>query len=289
MHIPGSALEGGAVFEGEGQAAIRIGCGVVQQAAPELLAEGGDLAVLLLQNAEEVLHRSAPVEDFADLLCDCFLLGLGLFELLAEGIEVLVVLGLVLRHRGVLPDHLLDHAVQDFHLRKELLLLGLQLGSVEGLGHAQLVGSNGGVPSGQQMVDRHREALLHRGLIEVRRGAADAWMRCVAMRMKSDYSYSLSIVYNTFPWPSPTEEQIKAIEKTAQEILDARDSYPDSSLADLYDKTGFSAATRLKKAHIANDRAVMRAYGFSIKDMSEEDCVVELMKMYQQLVNQQTK
>ena len=65
MHLPGSALEGRAVFEGEGQAAIRVSRGVVQQAAPELLAEGGDLAVLLLENPEEVLHRAAPVEDVA--------------------------------------------------------------------------------------------------------------------------------------------------------------------------------------------------------------------------------
>ena len=80
MHLPGSALEGGAVFKGEGQAAIRVGRGEVQQAAPELLAEGGDLAVLLLQDAEEVLHRAAPVEDVADLLSDRVLLGLGVLE-----------------------------------------------------------------------------------------------------------------------------------------------------------------------------------------------------------------
>ena len=170
MHLPGSALEGGAVFEGEGQAAIRVGCGVVQQAAPELFAEGADLAVLLLQDVEEVLHRAAPVEDVADPLGDRVLLGLGVLELLAEGIEALFVLGLVLRYRGVLPDELLDHAVEHFHLRKELLLLGLQLGGVEGLRHALLVGGDGGIPSGQQLVDRHREALFHRGLVKVRRG-----------------------------------------------------------------------------------------------------------------------
>ena len=89
--MSGSAFEGGAVFEGEGQAAIRIGRGIIQQAAPELFAEGGDLAVLLFQNPEEVLHRAAPVADIADLLRDCILLGFGLFELLAEGIEALVV------------------------------------------------------------------------------------------------------------------------------------------------------------------------------------------------------
>ena len=107
MYLPGSALEGGAVFEGEGQAAIRVGRGVVQQAAPELFAEGGDLAVLLFQNPEEVLHRAAPFEDVTDLLCDRILLGFSLFELLAEGIKALVVFGLVLRDRSVLPDHYL--------------------------------------------------------------------------------------------------------------------------------------------------------------------------------------
>ena len=122
---------------------------------------------MLFQNPEEVLHRAAPVPDVADLLCDRILLGFGLLELLAEGIEALVVLGLVLRDRSVLPDHLLDHAVEHFHLRKELLLLGLQLGGVEGLCHAQLVGGNGGVPSGQQLVDCRREALLLLGVILV--------------------------------------------------------------------------------------------------------------------------
>ena len=139
MYLPGSALEGRAVFEGEGQAAIRVGRGVVQQAAPELFTEGGDLAVLLLQDAEEVLHRAAPVEDVADLLGDRVLLGLSLLELLAEGIEALFVLGLVLRHRGVLSNHLLEHPVEHFHLTKELLLLGLQLGGVESQRHALFV------------------------------------------------------------------------------------------------------------------------------------------------------
>ena len=85
--MSGSALEGGAIFEGEVQAAIRVGRGVVPQAAPELFAEGGDLAVLLLENSEEVLHHTTPFEDVADLLCDRILLGFSLFELLAEGIK----------------------------------------------------------------------------------------------------------------------------------------------------------------------------------------------------------
>lgn len=109
----------------------------------------------------------------------------------------------------------------------------------------------------------------------------NAWMRCVAMRMKSDYSYALSIVYNTFPWCNPTEEQRQKIEQTAQEILDARALYPDSSLADLYDE--LTMPPELRKAHMRNDKAVMQAYGFSIKDTTEESCVAELMKRYQQL------
>ena len=110
----------------------------------------------------------------------------------------------------------------------------------------------------------------------------NAWMRVVSMRMKSDYSYSLAIVYNNFPWPEVNDEQRKKIEETAQGILNARALYPDSSLADLYDE--LTMPIELRKVHQANDRAVMKAYGFPIKDFTEEDCVAELMKMYQKLV-----
>lgn len=63
-----------------------------------------------------------------------------------------------------------------------------------------------------------------------------AWTRAVCGRIKSDYRYSKDIVYNNFPWPTPTEQQKAKIEQTAQAILDARALYPDSSLADLYDE-----------------------------------------------------
>lgn len=106
-----------------------------------------------------------------------------------------------------------------------------------------------------------------------------AWMRVFAGRLKSDYSYSPA-VYNNFPWPTPTPEQKAAIEKTAQAILDARELYPDSSLADLYDEV--LMPKELREAHRANDRAVMRAYGFPIK-MTEADCVASLMQMYEHL------
>ena len=109
-----------------------------------------------------------------------------------------------------------------------------------------------------------------------------AWMRTVAGRLKSDYRYSKEIVYNTFPWCNPTEEQKKRIEQTAQAILDARAKYPECSLAILYDDT--ITPPELRKAHQANDRAVMQAYGFDVKTMTESTCVAELMKMYQDLV-----
>ncbi len=113
-----------------------------------------------------------------------------------------------------------------------------------------------------------------------------AWVRTVCGRLKSDYRYSKDIVYNNFVWCSPTPEQKAKIEKTAQAILDARAKYPDSSLADLYDET--TMPPELRKAHQQNDKAVMQAYGFSLK-MTESECVAELMKMYQTLTETNKK
>ena len=109
-----------------------------------------------------------------------------------------------------------------------------------------------------------------------------AWMRAVCGRLEMRYDYSMKIVYNNFPWPTPTPEQKQRIEKTAQAILDARALYPDSSLADLYDE--LTMPVELRKAHRANDKAVMEAYGFWGRLNSEAACVAELMKMYQKLV-----
>ena len=108
-----------------------------------------------------------------------------------------------------------------------------------------------------------------------------AWMRAVGGRLKSDYSYSNTIVYNNFPWPTSTDQQKEKIEQTARKILDARELYPDSSLADLYDP--LTMPPELLKAHTENNKVVMAAYGFTTK-MSEEDCVAELMKLYQKLI-----
>lgn len=109
----------------------------------------------------------------------------------------------------------------------------------------------------------------------------NAWIHAVCGRIKSDFRYSVNIVYNNFPWCNPTDEQRVKIEQTAQAILDARAVYPDCSLADLYDEN--TMPPELRKAHQENDRAVMKAYGFDVKTMTESSCVAELMKMYQKL------
>ena len=109
-----------------------------------------------------------------------------------------------------------------------------------------------------------------------------AWMRAVCGRLKSDYRYSKDVVYNNFPWPTPTEAQRAKIEQTAQAILDARALYPECSLADLYDEV--TMPPELRKAHQQNDKAVMQAYSFWGRLNTETECVAELMKMYQELV-----
>ncbi len=108
-----------------------------------------------------------------------------------------------------------------------------------------------------------------------------AWTRAVCGRIKSDYRYSKEVVYNNFPWCNPTDEQRAKIETTAQAILDARAFYPDCSLAELYDEV--TMPPELRKAHQQNDRAVMQAYGFDVKTMTETTCVAELMRMYREL------
>ncbi len=107
-----------------------------------------------------------------------------------------------------------------------------------------------------------------------------AWVKTVCGRMKSDYRYSNTVVYNNFPWCTPTDAQRAKIEKTAQAVLDARALYPDSSLADLYDEAVMPP--ELRKAHQANDAAVAAAYGIP-RDMPEAEVVAMLMKRYQEM------
>lgn len=108
----------------------------------------------------------------------------------------------------------------------------------------------------------------------------NAWLRLVGGRLKSDYRYSKDIVYNNFPWPNATDQQKQKITATAQAILEERKRFPNATLKVLYDET--TMPPELRKAHQANDRAVMAAYGFDVKTMTEASCVAELMKLYQQ-------
>lgn len=115
-----------------------------------------------------------------------------------------------------------------------------------------------------------------------------AWMRIVCGRMKSDYQYSGSVVYNNFIWCNPTDKQKEKIELTAQGILGARNLYPESSLADLYDE--LTMPPELRKAHRQNDKAVMEAYGFPVKsDFTESMCVAKLMEMYKEKIEELEK
>ena len=122
----------------------------------------------------------------------------------------------------------------------------------------------------------------------------NAWMRVVCGRLKSDFRYSKDIVYNNFPWPFCHSERseesevdsslalrmTEKIAQTAQGILDARDRYPDASMADFY--SNLILFPDLLAAHRANDAAVLEAYGFP-KDATESDIVARLIKMYQEL------
>ena len=111
-----------------------------------------------------------------------------------------------------------------------------------------------------------------------------AWMRAVCGRLEMRYRYSKDIVYNNFPWCHPTAEQKAKIEQTAQAILDARALYADCSFADMYGEKMY-LFSKLLQAHRENDRAVMEAYGFPVKnEFTESMCVAELMKMYQELI-----
>ena len=144
---------------------------------------------------------------------------------------------------------------------------------------------NDGVLCGDKVRIMPNGQLYHFGILTS--NVHMAWMRAICCRLKSDYSYTVNDVYNNFPWPLLSEDNKETIEQTAQKILDARALYPDSSLADLYDP--LTMPPELRKAHIENDKAVMRAYGFNIKEMSEADCVAALMKMYQELVSKENK
>lgn len=137
--------------------------------------------------------------------------------------------------------------------------------------------------SGDKLFMMPNALLFHFGVLMS--SVHNAWVRVVAGRMRdSGYSYSNTLVYNNFPWPSPNEKQYEKIEKTAQGILNARNAYPNSTFNELYDPDNEFLYPILNDAHEANDKAVMDAYGFD-KNMTEPEIVAELMKMYQKLKN----
>lgn len=109
-----------------------------------------------------------------------------------------------------------------------------------------------------------------------------AWTRVVCGRLKGDYRYSSDIVYNNFPWPNCDKAKRTKVEKTAQMIIEARNKYPTSSYDELYDEV--LMPVDLRKAHQENDKAVMEAYGFDWRTMTESECVTELMKIYEKLL-----
>lgn len=129
--------------------------------------------------------------------------------------------------------------------------------------------------------------LFHFGVLESR--IHMAWMRIVCGRLKEDYRYSKGIVYNNFPWPSATEEQIAAIEATAQTILDVRKKYPDSTLEQLYKPA--LMPDDLTDAHSKNDEAVAAIYaGYGINlNMTDEEIALTLMRVCTRLATPKPK
>jgi type I restriction-modification system DNA methylase subunit len=110
-----------------------------------------------------------------------------------------------------------------------------------------------------------------------------AWVRVICGRIKSDFRYSNTIVYNNYIWNiGGGEETIANLNRTAQGILDARNVYPNASLADLYDKV--TMPIELVKAHDANNKAVDKAYGYVGAD-DDASRVAFLFKKYEELTS----
>jgi hypothetical protein len=106
-----------------------------------------------------------------------------------------------------------------------------------------------------------------------------AWMRYVCGRLELRYRYSNLIVYNNFVWPSPTEKQKQSIEEAADKVLEIRASFPEHSLAVLYNP--ISMPPKLTKAHQKLDKVVEKAYGREFDDDTQR--VAYLFELYQKL------
>jgi hypothetical protein len=109
-----------------------------------------------------------------------------------------------------------------------------------------------------------------------------AWLRNIGGRLKSDYRYSIGIVYNTFPWPDPEERQRNRISTLAQGILNARARFPDASMADLYDSDVMPG--ELFQAHRTLDAAVDKLYR-SEQFPGDRQRVEHLFTRYEKLVS----
>ena len=111
-----------------------------------------------------------------------------------------------------------------------------------------------------------------------------AWMRAVAGRMKSDYRYSVGVVYNTFPLPRGFSDDGTSakLDAPAQAVLDARSAHPNATLADLYDPD--LMPPDLRRAHRDLDRAVDRLYRGRPAFKSESERLQHLFGLYEQMI-----
>ena len=124
--------------------------------------------------------------------------------------------------------------------------------------------------------------LFHFGILQS--NVHMAWMRAFAGRLEMRYRYSANIIYNNFPWPNVTDEQVKRISSAANQVLLARNNHKEATLADLYDDN--IMPKDLLIAHRNLNKLVMNAYGFS-NNIQEEDCVAELIKFYSEIISDQ--
>jgi len=136
--------------------------------------------------------------------------------------------------------------------------------------------SNGMIP-GDKLYFVPTDSLYYFGILMSQ--VHNAWMRVVTGRLKSDYRYSNTIVYNNFMWPNPTDVQKTKIEMLAQAVLDAREKYPNATLAQMYDPDKDYLFPELTKAHKELDKAVEEAYGVKFNG-NEEKIVAHLFKLY---------
>lgn len=117
----------------------------------------------------------------------------------------------------------------------------------------------------------------------------NARMRAIAERLELRYSYANTIVYNNFVFPDTTNLGRRSIEDAAQRVLEARKTYPDASLAEPYDPDNENKYPELTAAHQALDKAVERAYGWELDDLSWDEketfIVSSLFELYSQKVS----